>query len=196
MSRIKNHYKERANWHKKYIEEMAVLNNNTCQICSSTADKDSGAIHHKKYTGHDYKKDLQHLISLDAVVWICKLCHKKEHIAICRTEVNYKFKNSGFCILCEKFAWKAWFNINLSKKIHVGYRNFPLCLKCQKRLVKMNILKQEKFRGQLWTFFSDGNEFDKIQNSIYKIILERMENDCFGDKNSISPKEDNQIEMF
>lgn len=196
MSRIKHHYKERADWHRKYIDEMVLLNNNTCQICSCPADKDSGAIHHKKYTGHDYKKELQHLINLDAITWICKLCHKKEHIAICRTEVNYKFKNSGFCILCEKFAWKAWFNINLSNKIHDGHKNFPLCLKCQKKLIEINVLKQENYRGQLWTVFNDDKEFDKVQSTIFTTILKRMKNDCFGNINSINPKKDNQLEIF
>jgi len=122
MADQKNIYNEKAEWLKKNIPILGKRVNNICQRCNCKTQLSNATIHHTQYTGHDYKKSLDKLLEHNAIKWVCKACHKLEHTAFKEDEYDQKIKNSGNCILCLKFTWKAWNTIPDLK--------IPICRKC------------------------------------------------------------------
>ena len=193
---LEEHYNEKANWLKLNTPLAAIYFKNTCQKCNKHTHEKNGAIHHLKYTGHDYKKTFEKVIADEAITWICKTCHKKEHVAITPEEVTYNLKHSGFCALCDKFAWQAWFKVSMGTKHYVGNDNFPLCNKCLKNLVNLNILKEYVDQlGYKYVFWSDNKtELSQIAVETNKLLLSRIEKGSFGSLDWLDDQQ-NQLEM-
>jgi hypothetical protein len=149
----KNHYLERNNWHKINVPKVALLFENKCYKCSRKTKEEEGAIHHLQYTGFDYKKTAEELIAKNAIIWICKKCHVFEHIAYSINEVNYKTKHSGYCAVCNKFSWHAWYTMGFGRAVHSRHNRFPLCNKCKETLIKENVLESIIYKGIQFTKF-------------------------------------------
>ena len=198
-SRI-SHYKKKADWHKKNTPLMADLFKNQCQECSDSADAKSGVIHHNQYTGHDYEKTIEKLLSHNAIKWLCKTCHKIEHIAISRDQVNIRIKHSGFCALCNRFAWHAWFKVELGHKKQYGHYNFPICNGCLKFLLNEGILSEYTLRGEDWSrnLIAWGNlkSLSKGQELLYKSLRNKIDKDSFGSIDWLSKNESSQGKLF
>ena len=165
-----NHYKKKADWHKKNASKMAEIANYKCQKCTRDADLKSGVIHHKQYTGNDYKKTLEKLIQTDAIEWLCKECHKFEHVAYTPDEVSFRMKHSGYCVCCNKFEWRSWFyNGN-----HTFSRNvFPLCKKCKKQLIDLGLMTVLSEEFQM-VRLSDSFEKTPLNKQIMENIYQKM----------------------
>jgi hypothetical protein len=109
-----------------------------CEVCSCSTSTKDGTIHHLQYTGHDYKKSLEKLRQHNAVIWVCKDCHKREHTAYSPEQVDTKIRNSGNCVLCLNFTWKAW--VTMPREFVLDKRNIPICKKCFKTIMDLKVL--------------------------------------------------------
>jgi len=179
---LKKHYTERNDWHKANIPLVASYFNNQCQKCNRLTIPQKGAIHHLQYTGFDYKKTVDELLKNKAITWICKKCHEFEHIAYKSSEVNYKTKHSGYCSVCNKFAWFAWYNFGFGRLAGIGPSQFPLCKKCTNLLICENVLIKEQIDGKKFVNFqSNGLRTEKGQ-LIYDKIKIKLKDDEWGDR--------------
>lgn len=179
-------YKEKADWHKENTSKMAVLFNNTCQECKCIADEKSGVIHHLQYTGHDYKKTLEKLLSDNAIIWICKICHQKEHVAFTRAETGQKFRHSGFCAVCDKYAWYGWRKLS--------WANFPICSSCVKYLLKEKVFVIKKimvghYKGKTEIVWGNKQRLTPQDDQFLKALYKKLGRGRFGSMNSFKKKE-------
>ena len=183
-----NHYKERNDWHKNNIKLASEYFKNQCQICNRITTIKNGAIHHLQYTGHDYKKTFEKLIEQKAITWLCKECHKFEHIAYSKSEVNFKTKHSGYCAVCNSFSWYGWYKLGFG---HMGGQNespFPLCDKCVEELIKTKVLVRERgttYGGRdIGEFinFTNPEERDEKGKRLLLEVNKKIKNDVFGDR--------------
>lgn len=133
-------FKERANWHRVNKSIVSSYFNNTCQKCDRLTSPKAGTIHHLQYTGFDYNKSGNELIKRKAITWLCKKCHKFEHIAYNLSEVNYKIKHSGYCAICNNFSWYAWYRLGYGRYGDSRPSPFPLCKKCSELLIKEGVI--------------------------------------------------------
>ncbi len=113
---------------------MAKHCNYKCENCNISTTLKTGVIHHTKYTGNDYDKQLSRLLETSAIQWLCKECHKRAHTAVKPEETDIKIKNSGNCIHCLDFTWNAWFTIRDWQ--------IPICSSCFKQLLDQGIIIQ------------------------------------------------------
>jgi hypothetical protein len=141
--KLENHYNQKDDWHKANISLAAEHFGYQCQICRREARKSTGVIHHLQYTGHDYKKPFEKLLQQNAITWICKECHKLEHAAYERSEVNFKSRNSGFCAGCDCFSWYGWYKIGFGRAI-TKPSPFPLCDHCLEVLIETRVLIRDQ----------------------------------------------------
>ena len=203
---IKNHYTERNDWHKNNMQLASVHFKNKCQICGRKTDLKSGAIHHLKYTGNDYKKSFEKLIAQNAITWICKECHKFEHIAYSSSEVNFKTKHSGYCAVCNSFSWYGWYKLGFG---HIGGQEaspFPLCNKCLEVLIKTKLL----IKGRAGTYggrdigefinFTNPEEREEKGEWLLIEVNKKIKSDSFGDRkikeNWQNSSTGEQLDMF
>ena len=203
---LKNHFKERNDWHKNNIQLASAHFKNQCQICNRKTDIKTGAIHHIQYTGHDYKKSFESLIEKKAITWICKECHKFEHIAYSKSEVNFKTKHSGYCAVCNSFSWYGWYKLGFG---HMGGQKespFPLCNKCVEELIKTKVLVRERgstYGGRDIGEFINFTNPEEREEKGKRLLLEvnkKIKDDIFGDRKikenwQSSPKGE-QLDLF
>ena len=187
---------DKFKWHNDNTPRMAARYNNTCQRCDTYANKNLGVIHHKQYTGHDYKKTLDKLIADDAIEWLCKLCHKKAHTATKREEVDLKIKHSGFCTLCKKFSWHAWFKVELGIKYLYGSKNFPLCNGCRDSLLDHKILTWLELPHRKCVYWGDYKHWNKNQWLIFRSLKNKIEREEFGCLSWFDQESSNQGKLF
>lgn len=197
------HYKKRNDWHKTNTPLVAAHFNNKCQFCSRPTNISKGAIHHLQYTGNDYKKTYEKLIEDKAITWICKECHKLEHIAYTTAEVNYKTKHSGYCALCNSFSWYGWYKRSFGRVSGLRPDDFPLCNPCIEVLVKNKVL----IRGftnidgyeMEWIRMSDLEKLEEKAKILLAEINKKVDANLFGDR-TIKEKWqggfESQLDMF
>lgn len=189
--------KKKYKWHKENTPKMAELCLNRCQVCGNFADYKKGVIHHIQYTGNDYDTSLEKLIERKAIKWLCKICHKIEHIATNRTDVSYKIKHSGFCAICNEFAWKAWFNVQLGHNYYIGNNNFPICKKCREILIKnkiLSVIELPKSKRKITTWGNLKN-LNLTQRKLWEKSKPKIFRDEFGDVNNLK-ENSKQIKLF
>ena|SRR5690554_147013 len=180
-SRIK-HYTKRNEWHKRNIPIVSSFFQNKCQRCNRLTNQEEGAIHHLKYTGHDYERELNDLLHKEAIIWVCKKCHQFEHIAYTSSEVDYKIKHSGYCAVCNKFSWYAWYKLGFGRLAGHPPSEAPFCDKCINLLSKENVLILLKIKGRQF-IQTQPRELRTEKGIMYSDhIKARIEIDVWGDK--------------
>lgn len=147
---------DKYDWIKSNSPVLAKIMDYKCQVCKEPTPLKKGTIHHTKYTGHDYKKTVEKQLESNAIMWVCKDCHKREHTAYQLEEVNEKIKNSGNCTLCLDFTWDSWFMIPSFE--------VPICKKCAKFIKDRKILvaTKRKMDQEIIDFIKEMDEEDGI----------------------------------
>jgi hypothetical protein len=169
---LKQHLKEKSDWHIKNKPIAAEYFKNICQDCGTITNKKTGSIHHNQYTGHDYKKTFEKLISHNAITWLCKSCHHLRHAAFSSDEVDDRMKHSGFCAICKSFTYRIWYD----RKVFFKKKGAPLCNKCIKYLFDLGILikitggEECSYKYSFAPALGFKNVDKKILNSIFKLL--------------------------
>jgi len=183
---LKEHYKQRDEWHKRNVALVAEFFKRTCQFCNRKTNLKNGAIHHLKYTGNDYKKSFEKLLEDKAITWICKECHKFEHIAYTIEEINYKMKHSGYCAVCNSFSWHGWYKRGFGRIAGLRHDSFPLCDACLEVLIECNVLKREakNINGTDYDIIYFDNFLNLSDKAKYlcKEISKKIKANVFGDR--------------
>jgi len=175
---------EKNIWHIHNKPLMAKKFNNICQKCNTKTTKLTGVIHHVQYTGFDYKKSLDILLADNALQWICKTCHKKEHTAISREQVTRKIKHSGFCAICNQFSWHSWYRMSND----IIENSFPICNSCLNLLTKNKILliiSNQTINQYNWNKVSS---LSKESKKLLKLIVPKINRKEFGSIDQLDDK--------
>jgi len=180
-SRIK-HYTKKNEWHKKSIPFVASFFQNKCQRCNRLTNQEEGAIHHLKYTGHDYERELDDLLDKEAIIWVCKKCHQFEHVAYTSSDVDYKIKHSGYCAVCNKFSWYAWYKLGFGRMAGLRPSVSPFCDNCIDILIKENVFTIEKINGRQFIAFQPRESRTEKGEILCEHLKVKFDKDEWGDR--------------